>query len=261
VTCETGNWTAVVLAAGRGPGDPLARAFSVTHKCLIPVAGKPMLAHVIDTLRTHDRIGRIVVSIDEISVARAAIGEADDVELITSASSASASAAAAVRQLEGNWPILLTTADHVLLDGAMLAVFLQASDRQAVDLTVGLARRETILAQYPDARRTYLRFGRDQVSGCNLYGALNAEALKAIDFWQFAEKNRKKPMALARAFGIRALMRYAAGLLTLDSAFALASRRLGLNAKPILMPDANAAIDLDKPEDKVLVEKILSAKK
>lgn len=257
MTCDRPTWTALVLAGGRGPGDPLAKAFSVSHKCLIPVAGKPMLQHVTDTLRHHQRIGRIVVSIDDFTAARSILG--DDIELAATRDSAAASAAAALRDLGDSYPILLTTADHVLLDAAMLDDFLARSDALNGDLTVGLARRETILAAYPDARRTYLKFGADQVSGCNLYGAKSPVALKAIDFWHFADKNRKNPVALARAFGITALLRYLTGWLTLQSAFALASRRLGLTASPVLLPQANAAIDLDKPEDKTLVEDILKA--
>jgi hypothetical protein len=49
-------------------------------------------------------------------------------------------------------------------------------------------------------------------------------------------------------------------LLNLDSAFAIASRRLGLEARPILLPFAEAAVDVDKPEDKELAERVLNAR-
>jgi len=82
-------------------------------------------------------------------------------------------------------------------------------------------------------------------------------ARKALAFWHDVEKVRKQPWCLIGAFGPVALLRFFAGALTLESAFALASRRLGLTARPVLMPFAEAAIDVDKPADKKLAERIL----
>ena len=59
-----GKATALVLAGKRdGATDPLAQAAGVTHKCLVPVAGQPMLVHVIDALAASERIGQIRVAI------------------------------------------------------------------------------------------------------------------------------------------------------------------------------------------------------
>jgi GTP:adenosylcobinamide-phosphate guanylyltransferase len=124
----TGQWTALVLAAGRGPDDPMARAFGVSHKCLIEVGGTPMLARVLATLRAHPAITRIAVSIEDEALVRQAIGPLpDDVFVIPSKSSAAASAAAVLESGALAHPVLLTTADHVLLDAAMLDHFFAQS--------------------------------------------------------------------------------------------------------------------------------------
>src|SRR4029077_14791730 len=44
-------WQAIILAAGRGPDDPMAKAYGVANKTVIPVAGVPMLARVAGALR------------------------------------------------------------------------------------------------------------------------------------------------------------------------------------------------------------------
>ncbi len=80
-----------------------------------------------------------------------------------------------------------------------------------------------------------------------------------LAFWQKIEKNRKNPIKLISAFGFRALLAYLTGNLDLKKAFELASQRIGLKAQPILLPFANAAVDVDKPEDKELVEEILKS--
>ena len=59
------KWSAVVLAAGRGPDDPMAKAFGVAHKCGIPVAGVPMLQRVLQALADANMALPIAVSIDD----------------------------------------------------------------------------------------------------------------------------------------------------------------------------------------------------
>ncbi len=256
--CDQAKWTAIVLAAGRGQDDPLAAHFNVSHKCLLPVGGIAMLQRVVAALNDCPLVGEIIVSIENETLLPRSLGKlAKRVTFAASQSSAARSAAAAVERSTEQFPILLTTADHALLDQDMLSHFLDSSMSQECDLTVGLARAETILATYPNAKRTYLTFGRDRVSGCNLYGFRTATASQVLSLWQTIEENRKSPLAIVRAFGLHALLRYMTKTISLDSAFSLASRRLGLTVIPILMPFANAAVDIDKPADKELVEDIL----
>ncbi len=257
---NTGNteWHAVVLAAGRGPDDSMARAFSMSHKCMIEIAGETMLSRVVSTLDAHSSIGSISVVTDEPAAAKSALGaKITDVELLRADATAAASAHAAATRAGFERPVLITTADHVLLSAQILDHFLEATIRSDADLTAGLASAETILAAYPQAKRTFLRFGPDRVSGCNLFGLTTDRALAALEFWQRLEQDRKSPVKLVRAFGLVPLIRYLTGTLDLQSAFSLASGRLGLKAVPVLLPFANAAIDVDKPADKELVEQIL----
>ncbi len=143
----------------------------------------------------------------------------------------------------------------------MLAHFCAESDKAGADFTVGLARAEIILAAYPEAVRTFFRLGNDRVSGCNLFALRNASGLRLLERWQYLEEARKKPWRLVAAFGPVALLRFALGLLSVDAAFATVSARLGLTVKPVLMPFAEAAIDVDKPADKELAERIFAARR
>ncbi len=249
----------MVLSAGRGPDDPMAKAYGVTHKCAIDIAGVPMLRRIVSTLVAHQSIESVTVSIDDSAVATSALaGLAGNVHIVASSSTAAASALAAVDRLQGQYPVLVTTGDHPLLTDQMLEFFLAEAEKVPADLRVGLASAETILAAFPETRRTFLTFGRDRVSGCNLYALLNSEALNALRFWSSLEQLRKKPWRLINAFGAEALIRYLTGATNLEAAFALASKRLDLVARPLLMPFAEASIDVDQPSDKDLVEKIIA---
>lgn len=254
----TKSWQAVVLAAGRGPDDPMAKAYGALHKCALDIAGQPMLRRVVDVLIARPDISNIAISIDDKAIAQKITGDLPaSCHIVQSSATAATSALAAVEFLQGRYPILLTTGDHPLLTQEMLDYFMHESERSGADLCAGLASAETILSAFPQAKRTFLKFGKDRVSGCNLYALMNEHALPALHFWSELEHVRKKPWRLVSAFGVVPLLRFATGITSLKGAFELASRRLGLIARPILMPFAEASIDVDKPADKDLVETIL----
>ncbi|MGB9141059.1 MAG: nucleotidyltransferase family protein [Aestuariivirga sp.] len=252
-----GNWTALILAAGRGPNDPMAKAYGVSHKCALPVNGVPMLRRVVEALRASSSIKAISVSIENSAVTRAALsGNNSDISMIPSENSAPLSAIVAIRKI-ATFPVLITTADHPLLTAEMVDYFCAQAERNGADFSAGLARADVILETYPQSIRTFFKFGKDRVSGCNLFAIRNENGLRILEKWQYLEAARKKPWRLVAAFGPMALVRFLSGSLSLDGVFAIVSKRLRLIAKPILLPFAEAAIDVDKPSDLELAEAIL----
>jgi GTP:adenosylcobinamide-phosphate guanylyltransferase len=157
----------------------------------------------------------------------------------------------------GHYPALMTTCDHPLLTAEMIDYFIVGAKASGADICVGLADKTTIAPAYPNVKRTYLKFSDRAVSGCNLFYIANENGLAAIEFWKTAQQHRKQPWKLARAFSPRLLISYLLGRLTLARAFAYASKALSISAAPVMLPFAEAAIDVDKPSDKLLVEQIL----
>jgi GTP:adenosylcobinamide-phosphate guanylyltransferase len=250
------NWTALVLAAGRGPNDPMAKAYGVSHKCALPVVGVPMLRRVVDALRGSRSIASIAVSIETAEVVRNALGETSNITIVASENSAPLSAIVAIKK-NSTFPVLITAADHALLTPEMIDYFCEQAELNGADFSAGLARAEVILAVYPQSIRTFFKFGKDRVSGCNLFAVRNEKGLRILEKWKYLEQVRKKPWRLVAAFGPLALFRYLLGTLSLDEVIGVVSKRLGLIAKPILLPFAEAAIDVDKPSDLELAEAIL----
>ena len=178
------------------------------------------------------------------------------ITIVKSQQSAPLSAIAAIMQLS-TYPFLRTTADHALLTPEMVEYCCNEATDNAADFSAGLARADVILAAYPQSVRTFFRLGADSVSGCNLFAVQNKKGLRILVRWKYLETVRKKPWRLVAAFGPLALIRFVTGRLSLITAFQAISTRLGMVIKPILMPFAEAAIDVDKPSDLELAEKIL----
>ncbi|HUQ35884.1 MAG TPA: nucleotidyltransferase family protein [Aestuariivirga sp.] len=250
-------WTAIVLAAGRGPNDPMAKAYGISHKCALPVNGVPMLRRVVNALQDSQSIAAIGISIERPAIVREALAEKESgVSVIPSENSAPLSAIVAIKK-NATFPVLITTGDHALLTPEMVDYFCEHAQLHGADFSAGLARAEVIMKAYPQSVRTFFRFGKDRVSGCNLFAIANENGLRILEKWQYLEQSRKKPWRLVAAFGPLALIRFAVGALSLDGAFSVVSKRLGVTARPVLMPFAEAAIDVDKPSDLELAEAIL----
>ena len=243
---------ALILAGRRGGSDPLLAAHpGLATKALLPVAGAPMIERVLAAVRAV--AGPVWVSgvgADEVS------GDVTEAPRADGPAGALAAAVAAGAPL----PLLVTTADHALLDEAMAASFLTRARATGADMVVGFAERGVIEARFPTTRRTYLRFADAAVSGCNLFYVATPEAIRAVRFWQRAEADRKTPWKLARHVGLGTLVRYAAGRLTLAGVFEHASRRTGSRVAYVLMDRAEAAVDVDKPDDLALIEAVLAGR-
>ena len=251
------SWTAIVLAAGRGPDDPMAKAYGVTHKCVLPVNNVPMLKRVATALRTSKSVGEISISIETPAIATAVLGK--KTKGLTIVAAENSAPLSAIRAIEKNpaYPVLITTADHALLTPEMVDYFCEQAESGNADFSAGLAHAEVILKAYPQSIRTFFKFKQDRVSGCNLFAVHNKRGLRILEQWKHLEAARKKPWRLVAAFGPLALIRFLLGTLSLDDVFATVSKRLGLIAKPVLLPFAEAAIDVDKPADLALAEAIL----
>ena len=233
----------------------MATAAGVSHKALLPVAGVPMLLRVISALRGSPAVGCIVVSIEAPEESLFGLDGLENVLLRAAAPSPARSAAAALEEFGA--PLLVTTADHALLTPAMVAHLLSAVP-PGVAAAAALARRETVLAAYPEARRTWLRFRDGAFSGCNLFLLAEAEgAARAAAFWRRVEAERKRPLAMARLLGPLTLLRFALGRLTLRAGLDALERRCGARLHAVEMPFAEAAVDVDKPADLALAEAAL----
>ena len=252
------QWTAIILAGQRPGTDKIAAHFGMTYKALVPLAGEPMLTHVVRTMNGHTRIGRVIILAQDIEVIAQAAHAGGGGELRQSNDGISASLKALLDSGDITWPWIVTTADHPLLTDAMISEFLDESEG---DLSVGMVERRAMLAQFPGAKRTWLRFAGGAWSGANLFAFRSANVAPVLTLWAAAEKDRKQAWKLFLHFGPWLALRAITRTITLPDAFAAAGKRLGLSAHMVSMTDPVAAIDVDKPEDHALASSIFATRR
>ena len=257
-------FTVVILAAQRsGRLDPLAQEAGVTHKCLVPMLGRPLLDYVLEALVPVPGLQRIRISIEGQAVeavrqVRAASGELGiPVDFVPSEPTITDSVYAAAEGVEG--PIVITTADNVNLTPGAIERMLGALAGGA-DVALAMASRTAVHAAHPEGQRRFYEFSDEAYSNCNLYAIGGAEALKAAETFreggQFA-KNRKR---LVRAFGLFNILLFRFRLFTLPGAMKRLSRRFGLRIEAVVLEDGAHAVDVDNARTYKIAEIILREK-
>lgn len=261
MTGRTGGgerWTVLLLAGSRPGGDPLTHSLGVDLKPLLPIAGEPMLLRPLRALLAVDDVASVRVLTQEVDRLRAVVPPDQRVTVESSDTTIAATLQRILADPTTSFPLLVTTADNALLTRQIVEEF--TAGASGSDLAIGVVSRSTMLARFPDAQRTWLRFGRERYSGANLFALRTAKAKVGVERWRAIEQDRKKgwrvvlqmgwPLFLGSVLRARDIHQSARGL----------SRRLGITIKGVVLSDPIAAIDVDKASDYHLVTDIIAGR-
>jgi GTP:adenosylcobinamide-phosphate guanylyltransferase len=254
--------TALVLAGQRGQPDPVAVDAGTSHKALVPVCGRPMLAHVVSALLESRPVRRVVISIEDPALVRQVPElrshlESGAVDIVKAAGSPSESVRAYLSMQTSAVRLIVTTADHPLLTPAIVEHFWNAVPPKA-DIAAGVSDLDALQTAYPQSVRTCIRFRDAAITGANLFALMSERSALAVAFWNKMERYRKRPFRMIGLLGISATLRFLLRWMTLEEALTRFSRKSGVIAAVIRLPFPEAGIDVDKPSDLALAEAILA---
>ena len=255
-----GEWTAIVLAGSRAGRDPLATHFSLPLKAIVPVAGVPMIAHVVRSLTQCPSVARILIVAQQpellVGPELRQLGQEFPIEWAAGKDGIAETVEALAGSDAAPWPVLVTTADHPLLTPEMVEHFLARSE--ASDASVGVVARDLLAARYPRSRRTWLRFRAGDYTGANLFTARTPRAAEALKVMARAESSRKNQLKLLWHFGPGLALGALTRTMTLGQVVERVGMRLGLKPAAVVLPFAEAGIDVDALEDWRFADRLLS---
>jgi len=251
-------WTALVLAGSRPGRDEFAESHGTDLKALIPVGGVPMVARPVAALLAAAEIGAVRVLAQQADRIAAALPADPRLGVEASGATIAATIEAILADPATRFPLLVTTADHALLDAAMIGDFCRQA--AGVDLAIGLVERAKLDARLPQTKRTWIKFRGGAYSGANLFAFGSREAAKAVALWRSVEQDRKKGIRMLAALGPALLMGSVLRLRTLDQTLASIGKRLDLDIRKVELANPLAAVDVDKPADHALVSAILEGR-
>jgi GTP:adenosylcobinamide-phosphate guanylyltransferase len=253
---------AIVLAGQRwGAVNPLAERAGVSHKCLVPIAGRPLIAHVLVALTAVPAIGEIRISVEPEAVPelRGVIAPFESagarIRFIASEPRLAESLLAAA--LDDPGPFIVTTADNVLLTPD--AVDQVRGALEEADGVAAMARKSSVLAAHPEGQRNFYRFRDDEYANCNIYALANRKAIEAgARVFRGGGQFMKSVWRMISAFGPHNILLLRLGAFSREAAMRRLSRRLGLVVQAIEFTDGSLAVDVDNERTYRVCEELLA---
>lgn len=241
--------TALIMAGKRsGALDPLAARAGVAQKCVVPIHGKPLIEHVVEALAGSEQIGEIRIVAHEaaeilaIPLVVRLIGE-ERLRIVPAAFNLVDSVVAGAKGAK--FPLLITTADNVLVTTAGYEEFIAGSLAAKAGAAAALARIEDVNAAHPQGQRRSYNFRDGRFSNCNTYWIGSEDALAAAEIFRLGGQFAKFPSRIAKAFGVLNLLRYFLGTGDREKLFRQVSRRFGFPVTTVVLSNGEFAIDVD----------------
>jgi GTP:adenosylcobinamide-phosphate guanylyltransferase len=252
------KYSAVVLAGSRPGRDHFAEQFGTDLKALIPVGGEPMVRRPVRALLAAESVGSVLILTQSPDRIAAVVPQDPRVSFRESRGTIAETMRELCDDPATEWPLLVTTADHALLDAATVDEL--AHHASTADVAAGVVERDVLMRRFPRAERTWLKFRGGAYTGANLFVLQSPAARPAIELWRAVEQDRKKAWRVMSLLGPVTLILVGLRLVSLSEVLAQLGARLGLRMKAVELSNPFAGVDVDKPADHTLVEAILAGK-
>jgi GTP:adenosylcobinamide-phosphate guanylyltransferase len=250
------RWTAIVLAGARPGVDPFAAQHGTDLKALIPVGGVPMVRRPVEALLGSDVIGNIHVFAQDPERIAAVLPDNARIRVGRSGATIAETLLALCDDPATEWPLLVTTADHALLDPAMVRDFCSRTGR--CDIAIAVVERRQLERKIAEAHRTWVKFRGGAYSGANLFAFRDRKVASALELWRGVERDRKKALKLLWKIGPTNFVNAVLCRKTLDDTLRKVNSQIGVFIRAVEPANPLAAIDVDKPSDLEMVEQILA---
>jgi len=238
------------ITAGYDPDrkDRVSEAAGVAHKSLVPLVEMPMAWHVVQALAESDRIG-------EVAIVGLEPGEIDfgvPVHHVPNQPSLWASQNAGLRKLRDlnsdDRYVIALSADIALLTGQIVDSFIEACEPFEHDVYWGVVQKEVMLTAFPESRRTYLPLREGSFCSSDLYLGRLTAGFHIQERIRYFIENRKNVLALVWKLGLPTMVRFLLRSLSIADIQDVAYRIAGVRGGPVVLPLAEAGMDVDKPE-------------
>jgi len=248
------SYDTVVLAGGINSGD-LRKYAPYENEALIIIGNYPMIHYVYRALQQTDKVNNIVISGPCDSLRQ--IFKKEDRLIFTRSGEDAIDSFANALPLTETEKILVMPADIPFITPEAIEDFLNNCEKYEADVYYAIVPREVNEARFPRVKRTYVKLKEGVFTGGNLFLIRAAAAPLGIQMGKKLVSNRKQPVAQARLFGFDLVLKYLTGRLSIPVVEERFAQVLGLKGKAIISEYAEVGVDVDKPSDLKLAERVL----
>jgi GTP:adenosylcobinamide-phosphate guanylyltransferase len=245
---------AVVLAGALNDG-PLRSVSPAKYEAEIEIAGKPMVDYVVSALRQVPTIERIVLVGHESAV----LDQVRNMvfQIVPPGDSLIDSLINGLNRLQSKEPVLVATSDIPLITREAVEDFLKRCEALEGDLFYSFVSKRDNDIKYPGVQRTYVQLSEGTFTGGNLALLSPPIVRDRSGMLKRAASLRKKPVQLCSMLGWRYLWKLVRGPLTIGEIEKRVSVALQFKAIGVVSPYPEVGIDVDKPSDFELANRVL----
>lgn len=246
---------ALILGGALNSG-PLRKISCARYEAAISIAGRPMIDYVISALTTVPAVSRIIVVCDE-SVLSETIKKKTTL-IVPPGKTLLDSLNKGLKALNTREPVLVLTADIPLISKAAVEDFLLRCKQKEADVYYSFVPKEMNDQKYPGVKRTYVKLHEGVFTGGNIVLLSSWVIQNQADILNKAVSLRKKTIQLCLLLGWKYLFYLLMGRLTIEQIETQVAKILKMRAVGIISAYPEIGIDVDKPSDFYLVNKVLS---
>ncbi len=239
-----------LVMAGHSPkeDDPLAAYSLGRSKALIPIAGRPMIAYVVEALQNSRYVKQVVVvglPPEERALLPPTVEHLPDQGSLFANAQAGVHHAFSLSASSGG--VLVSGADVPLVTGEIVDRFIDTCLETDHDFYYAIIERSVMERRFPASRRTYVRLLEGEFAGGDI-SLLRSEVAADPEVWERLSNARKSPLKQARLVGgIRPLIKLLLHRLSIAEAERIAGRALNIRGRAVACVDAEIGMDIDKP--------------
>jgi GTP:adenosylcobinamide-phosphate guanylyltransferase len=244
------------------PDNPLYQVTGVAKKALIPLAGRPMVAWVVDAVWRSGLVDRLVM-------VGLKPGEADfggaPVDFIDTTGDLIGNILAGIDRLRQLNPslkkTLLVSCDIPLITPQIVCGFVAECGAPEADGYYPVVEKKVMETCFPGSKRTFVPMKGGRYSGGDMF-LLDATAVPKIDLTLIRSLTgaRKDYWRQVRMLGFGFIVRFLLRQMTVHEVAARAGQMVNVNARAVETRFAELGMDVDKPRQYELVKASLEQK-
>jgi len=253
------QYDAIILAGGESSSE-LKKIVPYDNEALIIIGQYPMVDYVYKALRRSSFVRNIVIS-GPVEALRNLYAQEENLIITDGGKNAVDSFTKAVEALNSRGcseKLLIMPTDIPFITTEAINDFIQQSENYTADFYYPVTSKNINNLKFPGVARTYVKLREGTFTGGNLFIVNSLIIEKILDIAEQLVVRRKKPLAMARLFGLRLVYKYLTGTLSVEAIEKRFQKVVGIKGKAIISSYAEIGVDVDKPSDLELTQKYLT---
>lgn len=246
-----------IILAGGTVDERLKNRTNVNDEALIPIGKYFMVEYVVKAMKGSKSIDKIAL-VGPVEHLRPKYADDPDIVLVPGGGSVAGSVVNGLGALPSSDFVLVASSDIPLINASALRGFisscLAAGD---ADFYYPIVERSLSEKKFPGATRTYIKFSEGSFTGGNVFFIRPEIVSSRVDLADELISLRKDPFKLCKAIGPGFIIKFLLRRLTIKEAEEKFSKLLGLKGIAVNCIYPEIGMDVDKPSDLDLVERVL----